>query len=119
MSGGSERLAADLKVEALSGPSRALAEEAVRMKHRLDTIDDLLTGQQEWVSLLIKAPETVAEVTVDKPIGEARQLALALATVLKTLAGMDVRGAEKPADVADEMAKRREAKLERAKASGS
>ena len=119
MSAGSDRLAADLKVDALSGPGRALAEEAVRMKHRLDTIDDLLTGGQEWVDLLIRTPDTVAEVTVDKPISEARQLALALATVLKTLAGMDVREAEKPADVADEMAKRRAEKLERAKASGS
>lgn len=119
MSAGSDRLAEDLKVAGLAGPGRALAEEAVRMKHRLDTIDDLLTGGQEWVDLLVKTPDTVAEVTVDKPISEARQLALALATVLKTLAGMDVREAEKPADVADEVAKRRAEKLAAAKASGS
>lgn len=119
MSAGSDRLAADLGVDALTGPARALAEEAVRMKHRLDAIDDLLTGKQEWVELLVKTPGTVAEVTVDKPIGEARQLALALAAVLKTLAAMDVREAEKPADVADEVARRRAEKLATARASGS
>lgn len=118
MSAGSERLAADLGVDKLTGPARALAEEACRMKHRLDTIEDLLTGGQEWVDLLVKTPDTVAEVTVDKPIAEARQLALALGATLKTLAGMDAQATQAPADVADEVAERREEKLRKARASG-
>lgn len=119
MSAGSERLATDLGVDRLTGPARALAEEATRMKHRLDKIEDLLTGKQEWVELLVRTPDTVAEIVLDKPIAEARQLALALGTTLKTLAGMDVEVAEKPADVADEMAERRRRRADEARASGA
>lgn len=119
MSAGSERLAADLGVDKLTGPARVLAEEIVRTKHRLDVIEDLLTGKQEWVDLLVRTPDTVAEIVLDKPVSEARQLALALATMLKTLAGMDAEQAQAPADVADEVTKRREKRLEQARASGS
>lgn len=117
MSTGSERLAADLKVEGLTGPARALAEEAVRIKGRLDEIDYQLTGAPAWFDLLTKAPETVAEVVVDKALAEARQQALALSSVLKTLAGMNVEAAAPAADKADEVAKKRAEKLEKARAS--
>lgn len=119
MSAGSERLAADLGVAKLTGPARALAEEIVRTKHRLDTVDDLLTGKQEWVDLLVRTPDTVAEIVLDKPIAEARALMLAMANAMKTLAAMQPDQAQVVVDVADEMAKKRAERLAQARASGS
>jgi hypothetical protein len=62
----------------------------------------------------------VAEVFVDKVLAEARQYALAYATVCKTLDAL-AGGAsdEVPAvDTADEVARRRAEKLKAARASG-
>ena len=66
---------------------RALEIECDRTKARLDKIEAYLAGDQDaWIAITVRLPETVAEVTVDKAIDSARQLALALATMTKTLA---------------------------------
>jgi hypothetical protein len=97
----------------------ALQTEAQRLKDRLDILNRQIEGDQDaWWSITTHMPETVAEVQVDKVLAEARQYALALATVVKTLDALE--GAEqedqKPvADAADEIRKRREQKLETAR----
>jgi hypothetical protein len=98
----------------------ALETEAQRLKDRLDILNRQIEGDQDaWWRITTHMPETVAEVTVDKVLAEARQYALALATVAKTLDALE--GAEqeeqKPAaDVADEMKARREQRLKAAQA---
>lgn len=110
----SSRLADDLKVTSLAGPARVLAEEAVRIVERLDNLDRSLRGDADaWLDIVTRMPETVAEVTVDKLLGEVRQQGLALATVLKTLAALTGDEAAVPTpvvDTADEVKKRREEK---------
>jgi hypothetical protein len=98
----------------------ALQTEAQRLKDRLDILNRQIEGDQDaWWSITTHMPETVAEVQVDKVLAEARQYALALATVVKTLDALE--GAEqedqKPAaDVADEMKARRLQRLKTAQA---
>lgn len=116
MSERSDRLAADLKVTALAGPARVLAEEAVRITERLDNLDRSLRGDPDaWLEVVTRMPPTVAEVVVDKLLSEVRQQGLALAAVLKALHALSAGGeVEKPAEVlvdtADEVRKRREDK---------
>lgn len=111
MSEAADRLATDLKVARLTGPARALAQEAVRIKGRLDELDRVLTGEPDaWLAIVERMPPTVAEVTIVKPLAEARQQALALAAVLKALHSLAEdagKTEEKPASTADELAKRR------------
>jgi len=97
----------------------ALKTEAGRLKDRLDTMQRQLEGDQDaWWHITTNLPETVAEVTVDKVLAEARQTALALATVVKTLDALE--GQEKPTtaavtDAADEVKRKREDKLKQAR----
>lgn len=91
----------------------ALELEADRTKERLDNLDRSLRGDPDaWLTLLERLPDTVAEIVVDKVLAEARQQALALATITKTLAGLS---AEMPAaatvDPADELKRKRAERL--------
>lgn len=89
----------------------ALETEATRIKARLDMLERQLAGQQDaWVHLLLNLPETVAEVTVDKALAEARQQALALATITKTLASLGEAEAAPGASVEDELTAARKAR---------
>jgi nitrogenase molybdenum-iron protein alpha/beta subunit len=84
---------------------RAIEVECDRTKARLDKIEAYLTGDQDaWIDITVRLPDTVAEVTVDKAIGEARQLALALATMTKTLATLGEEAAPAAASVEDALA---------------
>lgn len=83
----------------------ALEVEAARLKSRLDTLDAFIGGDQDaWFRLTLNTPETVAEVTVDKPLAEARQTALALATIAKTLAALGEVKQAPGSSVEDELA---------------
>jgi len=111
VSTGSTDLAGALGLAALTGPRRALAEEAVRIKRRLDELDAFLTGDPAaWHDIALQLGGEVAEVTVRAPMVEARQHALALATVLDKL-GVLTREqvpAAPPVDPADELKEARE-----------
>lgn len=64
----------------------ALQLEFERLKERADRLDAQLMGHPDsWLEIQLRMPDTVAEVYVDKALAEARQTALAMATVLKTL----------------------------------
>lgn len=88
---------------------RALEVECDRTKARLDKLDAYLAGDQDaWIAITVRLPDTVAEVTVDKAIAEARQLALAFATMTKTLATLGDEAGTSQASAEDEIKKRRE-----------
>lgn len=93
----------------------ALETEAERIKKRLDRIHAQLEGDQDaWFHLAEKLPEGVAEVTVDKALAEARQQALALATIVRVLdgtAGKEETPAAAGVDPADEVKAKRDKKL--------
>lgn len=91
----------------------ALETEAGRIKERLDQLDRYLQGDPAaWLAIIERMPDHVAEVTVDKALAEARQQALALATITKTLAGLGAEDAPAAtADPADEIKAARERKL--------
>jgi hypothetical protein len=98
----------------------ALKTEASRLKERLDTMQRQIEGDQDaWWHITTNMPETVAEVIVDKVLAEARQTALALATVIKTLDALDTGKEQTPAgpaaDPADEVKAARERKLAEAR----
>ncbi len=88
----------------------ALELEFVRLKERADYLDRSLQGHPDaWLEIVARMPPTVAEVVVDRVLSEARQGALAMATIAKTLAAIKVE--EKGAAVADpldEIKKKRE-----------
>lgn len=87
---------------------RALEVESTRIKARLDLLERQLAGEQDaWIHLTLNLPETVAEVTVDKALAEARQQALALATITKTLASLGEEEAAPAASAEDALAARR------------
>lgn len=99
----------------------ALELEADRIKARLDELDAQLRGEPAWLDFAVNLPETVAEVTVDRLLGEARQQALALATIVKTLDGTAAK-VEAPAgavDPSDEVRQKREEKARAAAAAQS
>lgn len=65
----------------------ALQVELERLKERQDHLDRVLQGDPvAWVSIIELLPDHVAEVTLDKAVSEARQGALAMTTIVKTLA---------------------------------
>lgn len=99
---------------------KALETEGARIKKRLDVLNRFLDGDQDaWLHLTTNLPETVAEVTVDKALAEARQQALALATITKTLASLGEEEKPVAASPEDEMRKKREDReRRRAQASG-
>lgn len=99
---------------------KALELEAERLKVRLDTLERQIAGDHDaWLGIALRMSDTVAEVFVDKLLSEARQHALAYATVLSTLDRLNgqVREDAPAADVADEMARKRAEKLATARGS--
>lgn len=96
----------------------ALEIEADRIKERLDRLNAQIQGQPDaWLEIQLRMPPTVAEVLVDKLLSEARQQALALATIAKSLASLAGEQEQAPeANAEDELVKRRqEREAERAK----
>lgn len=97
---------------------KALELEFDRLKARQDYLDRALTGDPDiWLGIIERMPPTVAEVTVDKAVAEARQGALAMATIVKTLDGATAGGNAVPTsgqDPADEIRERREEKQKKA-----
>lgn len=74
---------------------QALELEFERLKERADHLNRTLQGDPDaWISIIERLPDHVAEVTLDKPVAEARQNALAMATIVKTLVQL---GEEAPA----------------------
>lgn len=95
----------------------ALELEFARLKERQDHLDATLQGDPAaWIQIVERMPDSVGEVTLDKAVAEARQGALAMASILKTLDGTAV--ADAPAapvvDPADEIRAARERKLKEA-----
>jgi hypothetical protein len=96
----------------------ALELEFVRLKERADHLDAVLQGDPAaWIKIVERMPDSVGEVTLDKAVAEARQGALAMASILKTLDGTAVADtpAAPVASPADEIKKRREDKLKEAR----
>jgi hypothetical protein len=95
----------------------ALETEYARLKARADTLERILAGSEdEWLEIQRRLGSEVAEVTINAPLAEARQTALAMATVLKTLTalGAGQEGEVPAADPGDEVARRREERLKEA-----
>jgi superfamily I DNA/RNA helicase len=94
----------------------ALELEFVRLKERQDHLDAVLQGDPAaWIRIVERMPDSVGEVTLDKAVAEARQGALAMATILKTLeAGQEEAAAVPAASPADEIRAARERKLKEA-----
>jgi hypothetical protein len=112
-----ERLAADLGVERLAGAARVLADEAVLITGRLEQLDKVLSGDPDaWLGISMRMPAEVAEVTVNAPLAEARQQALALKGVLAELRAVQSGAPEVPAGngKADELRQRRAEKRKQA-----
>lgn len=97
----------------------ALEQEASRIKARLDRLEAQIAGDQDaWFHITEKLPDTVAEVTVDKVLAEARQQAIALNTIVRTLATLSgEKGQEKSDDPEDEL-KRKRKEREQARGAG-
>jgi len=97
----------------------ALETEAQRLKDRLDILNRQIEGDEDaWWQITTNMPGDVATVEVRPVLAEARQYALALATVSKTLdalEGSEQAPAVPVADAADEVKKRREQKLAEAR----
>lgn len=115
MSEGSERLAEEMKLETLTGPARALAVEAVRVKARLDELEDWITGDSEsWMRISERFGNEV-ELVFSAPMVEARQQALALVRIfgeLTKMLGADKVPAAPPISKADDLAQRRKERLQ-------
>lgn len=95
-----------------------LEAEFERLAARADTLDAIIEGSSdEWLGIQAKLGSEVAEVTINAPLAEARQTALALATIGKALAslGMDGEAPAPTGDAGDEVAKAREKKLKEAR----
>ena len=95
-----------------------LETEFARLKARADTLDRIIGGSvDEWLGIQEKLGGHVAEVTINAPLAEARQTALALATIGKTLASLGAGEVEQaPAgDTGDEVTAARERKLKEAR----
>lgn len=112
-----ERLAQELGVEKLTGAARALADEAVLITGRLESLDRILAGSEdEWLGIQQRLGSDVATVTVNAPLAEARQQAVALRAILESLAKLTGKEqVQAPASSVDEVAKRR---AERRKSAG-
>ena len=93
----------------------ALELEFTRLKERQDHLDALLQGDPAaWIKIVERMPDSVGEVTLDKAVAEARQGALAMATIVKTLDGTAVKDqapavpAKTPADEVREARERKQ-----------
>jgi hypothetical protein len=91
----------------------ALELELDRLKERQDWLDKTLQGDPAaWIQIIERLPDHVGEVTVDKAVSEARQGALAMATITKTLAQLGESLPAVPvADPVDKLARKRAEKL--------
>lgn len=116
MSERAQRLAAELKVDTLTGAARAMADEAVLIVERLENIDAQLRGRDDsWWYIRQRVPDHV-EIKVSGPLQEARQQAVALNVLLTSIAKLT--GAELPGevgDIADDLAARRNQRLAQGK----
>lgn len=107
-----DRLRDDLQVNALHGPARALADEAVLILGRLETLEAQLAGDPDAFWKIRQRVPDVVEIQVTQPMQEARQQGLALARVLDLLVKLTGKEVEAPAgDFADELARRRQERL--------
>jgi hypothetical protein len=105
----SDRLAEDLKLATLTGPARVLAQEAVRIASRLDSLDGWIRGSHKSWYILGDLLDGEVSLVINAPLGEARQQALALRAVLESLAKLtDSVPVAPPASKADELKKKRE-----------
>jgi len=93
---------------------KALETEIERLKQRADTFQRILSGSEdEWLGIQSRLGSDVATVTIDAPLVEARQTALALATLVKTLSSLSDEAAgtapavDPLARIKDELAERR------------
>jgi len=113
-----ERLEAELKVSTLTGAARALAEEAVLTVVRLEHLDRVLQGEADaWLDIVTRMPPTVAEVVISAPLAEVRQQAMALKGLLSELGKLTGQEVAAPvASAADEVKKRRDARIAEARA---
>lgn len=76
---------------------KALELEFERLKQRADYIDRVLQGDPDvWVHINEILPQHIGSIELDKPVAEGRQTALAMATVLKTLASLGEEAPDKP-----------------------
>lgn len=114
MSEGSERLHRELEIDKLTGSARVLAVEAVRIKNRLDGLEDWITGDSDgWLRLSERFGDEV-ELVFAAPMVEARQQALALRAIIAELVkilGSDKVPAAPPASKVDDLAQRRKDRL--------
>lgn len=108
-----DRLRADLKVDTLSGPARALAEEACLTLERCEQLDRFLQGHPDaWMGIQARMPPDVAEVVVNAPLAEVRQQQLALKGLLAELAKLQgVEPVPPLASAVDALAQKRAARL--------
>ncbi len=111
---GGERLWEGLFSATLDPAQLALLTEACRIVDRLDKLDELISGDAEtWIDIIAaRADPEIAEITINKPLAEARQQATTLKQILAELtkargqAAGDEEGGED-----DELAARRAARL--------
>jgi hypothetical protein len=97
----------------------ALQEEFNRLKERADILDGLLQGRPDmWVNIktILENAKHIGSIELDKAVAEARQTALAMATIAKTLDALGDVQVEVPAadpleKMEDELAQRRQGKL--------
>jgi hypothetical protein len=78
----------------------ALELEFTRLKERADHIDRVLQGDPDaWlrIKLILEDAKHIGSIELDKSVAEARQTALAMATVAKALAALGEEKEEKPA----------------------
>jgi hypothetical protein len=97
-----------------------LIDEACRIVDRLDKLDRLLSGDAEsWIDIIEGRGHSELELTINAPLAEARQQALALKQLFTELRQMGVLGIADP-DTAknkaeggedDELAARRKTRL--------
>jgi hypothetical protein len=91
----------------------ALELEFVRLKYRQDQLELVLSGDAAaWLRIVERMPDSVGEVTLDRAVAEARQGALAMASIVKTLDGTAVPEEQlgRAEDPADALRKKREQK---------
>lgn len=89
-----ETLWRDLAGDSMGPLERTLLEEACRIADRLDKLDRALQGRAvNWLKLVADSEDpTRLIVVIDRPLGEARQHALALKQLLADLRAAGVAG---------------------------
>lgn len=108
-----EALATQIKLDTLTGIARALADEAVLTVERLEHLDRILQGDPDaWLDIVQRMPPDVAEVTINAPLAEVRQQAMALKALLAELSKALGHEVAVPAATSfDDLAKKRQERL--------